>query len=183
MKAVRYTRYGPPEVLTVEDIERPAPVGNQVLIKVRAASINALEWRAMGSNPLLMRMIGGNLKRPKNPRVGTDVAGVVEAVGAEVSRFKPGDAVFGCATGAFAEYVLAREANLAIKPDRATFEQAAAVPVAGLTALQGLRMEGGIKPGEKVLIQGASGGVGVFAVQLAKYSGGDVTAVVSTRNL
>ena len=183
MKAVVYTEYGPPDVLKIEDLEKPTPQDKQVLIKVHAGSINAGDWRGMRANPFLVRLMGGGLLRPKNPRFGSDVAGRVEAVGENVKQFRPGDEVFGCAKGAFAEYVLAREAYLALKPANSSFEKAAAVPVAALTALQGLRDAGGIRPGQKVLIQGASGGVGTFAVQLAKSFGAEVTAVCSTRNL
>jgi NADPH:quinone reductase-like Zn-dependent oxidoreductase len=182
MKAVLYTQYGP-DALKIEEIEKPIPQDQQVLIKVHASSINAADYRVMQGGPILVRLIGGGLLRPKNPRTGSDVAGRVEAVGENVTQFRPGDEVFGCAKGAFAEYVLAREAYLALKPVNCSFEQAAAVPVAGLTALQGLRDTGGIRPGQKVLIQGASGGVGMFAVQLAKSFGAEVTAVCSPRNL
>ncbi|OGO77467.1 MAG: alcohol dehydrogenase [Chloroflexi bacterium RIFOXYD12_FULL_57_15] len=183
MKAAIYTEYGPPHVLRIEEVEKPSPNENQVLIKVHAASINAKEYRMRNGKPFLVRaMIGGFLK-PKDSRIGTDVAGRVEAVGENVKRFQPGDEVFGCCHGAFAEYVCARESALALKPANATFAQAAAVPLAALTALQGIRYAGGIQPGQKVLIQGASGGVGTFAVQLAKFSGAQVTAVCSTRNL
>ena len=182
MKAILYTKYGPPDVLKIDEVEKPTPKDKQVLIKVHAASINAADWRGM-RYPILDRLIGGGLLKPKNTRVGSDVAGRVEAVGENVTQFRPGDEVFGCAKGAFAEYVLAREAYLALKPANSSFEKAAAVPVAALTALQGIRYAGGIRPGQKVLIQGASGGVGTFAVQLAKSFGAEVTAVCSTRNL
>jgi len=183
MKAVVYTEYGPPDVLQIEEVERPNPKENQVLVKVHAASVNAGDYRVRGGKPFLLRPMIGGLLKPKNPRVGSDVAGRVEAVGENVKQFRPGDEVFGCARDAFAEYVLAREAYLALKPANRSFEEAAAVPVAALTALQGLRDTGGIRPGQKVLIQGASGGVGTFAVQLAKSFGAEVTAVCSTRNL
>ena len=182
MKAILCTEYGPPEVLQLQEVERPTPKENQVLVKVHAASINAGDWREMRANPFVIRLTGGGLRRPKDPRFGTDVAGRVEAVGENVKQFRPGDEVFGCAAGAFAEYALAREAYVAPKPSNTSFDVAAAVPVAGLTALQGLRDSGGIRPGQKVLIQGASGGVGTFAVQLAKSFGAEVTAVCSTRN-
>ncbi len=183
MKAIVYTKYGPPDVLKIEEVEKPTSQDNQVLIKVHAASINAGDYRVMRAKPFLLRPMIGGLLRPKNPRLGSDVAGRVEAVGENVKQFRPGDEVFGCAKGSFAEYVLAREAYLALKPANRSFEEAAAVPVAALTALQGIRYAGGIRPGQKVLIQGASGGVGTFAVQLAKSFGAEVTAVCSTRNL
>jgi NADPH:quinone reductase-like Zn-dependent oxidoreductase len=183
MKAVIYTKYGPPDVLQIEEVEKPVPKDHQVLVKVHAASINAGDWRVMEADPFLVRVMGEGLLRPKNPRLGSDLAGRVEAVGENVTQFQLGDEVFGCAKGAFAEYVLARESFLALKPANKSFEEAAAVPVAGLTALQGLRDTAEIRPGQTVLIQGASGGVGTFAVQLAKSFGAEVTAVCSTRNL
>ena len=183
MKAIVHTEYGPPDVLQLKEVEKPTPKENQVLVKVHAASVNAVEYRTMRANPFLVRLMTGGLLRPKDPRFGTDVAGRVGAVGENVKQFRPGDEVFGCAKGAFAEYVLAQEAYLALKPANISFEKAAAVPVAALTALQGLRDAGGIRPGQEVLIQGASGGVGTFAVQLAKLFGAEVTAVCSTRNL
>jgi NADPH:quinone reductase-like Zn-dependent oxidoreductase len=183
MKAVIYTKYGPPDVLQIEEVEKPVPKDHQVLVKVHAASINAGDWRVMEADPFLVRVMGEGLLRPKNPRLGSDLAGRVEAVGENVTQFQLGDEVFGCAKGAFAEYVLARESFLALKPANKSFEEAAAVPVAGLTALQGLRDAGRIRSEQKVLIQGASGGVGTFAVQLAKSFGAEVTAVCSTRNL
>jgi NADPH:quinone reductase-like Zn-dependent oxidoreductase len=183
MKAVIYTQYGPPHVLQVAEVEKPTPKDKQVLVRVHAASINAGDYRTMKADPFFIRLMGMGFLRPKDTRLGSDVAGRVEAVGENVTQFRPGDEVFGCAHGSFAEYALAREAFLALKPANRSFEEAAAVPVAGLTALQGIRHAGGIKPGQKVLIQGASGGVGTFAVQLAKSFGGEVTAVCSTRNL
>jgi NADPH:quinone reductase-like Zn-dependent oxidoreductase len=183
MKAVIQTKYGVPDVLKLEEVEKPVPKDQQVLIKVHAASINAMDWRGLGGKPIIIRMMGGGFLKPKNPRMGSDVAGRVEAVGENVTQCQPGDAVFGCAKGAFAEYVLAKEANVAPKPASVSFETAAAVPVAALTALQGFRYAGGIQPGQKVLIQGASGGVGTFAVQLAKAFGAEVTAVCSSRNI
>jgi len=182
MKTVVYHKYGSPDVLQMEAVEKPTPKENQVLIKVHAASVNAGDWREMRADPFLIRL-GGGLLRPKDPRLGSDVSGRVEAVGENVKQFRPGDEVFGCAHGSFAEYALAREAYLTLKPANRSFEEAAAVPVAALTALQGLRDAGGISPGQKVLIQGASGGVGTFAVQLAKSFGAEVTAVCSPRNL
>jgi NADPH:quinone reductase-like Zn-dependent oxidoreductase len=183
MKAIVYHNYGSPDALRCEEVEKPAAGDNQVLIKVHAASLNAYDWHLLSADIFLVRLMGGGLLKPKDPRLGIDVAGRVEAVGENIKQFRPGDEVFGGAKGAFAEYVLAREANLALKPANISFEKAAAVPVAALTALQGLRDAGGIRPGQKVLIQGASGGVGTFAVQLAKSFGAEVTAVCSTRNL
>ncbi len=183
MKAIIRTKYGPPGVLQLKEVEKPTAKENQVLVRVRAASVNAADWRVMRVSPFLVRLMGGGFLKPKNPRLGSDVAGRVETVGENVKQFRSGDAVFGDATGAFAEYVLTREANLALKPVEISFEEAAAVPVAALTALQGIRYAGGIRPSQKVLIQGASGGVGTFAVQLAKSFGAEVTAVCSTRNL
>jgi len=183
MKAILWTKYGPRDVLQLKEVEKPTPKENQVLIKVHAASVNAADWRGMNAGPFLVRLIGKGLLRPKDPRFGTDAAGRVEAVGENVTQFRSGDEVFGCARGAFAEYALAKEANLTLKPTNISFEEAAAVPVAALTALQGLRAAGGVRSGQEVLIQGASGGVGTFAVQLAKSFGAEVTAVCSTRNL
>ena len=183
MKAVVYHQYGSPDVLQVAEIEKPTPNGNQILLKVHAVSVNAADYRPLSGKPFLIRLMMGGIFKPKDPRIGIDVAGRVEAVGANVKRFRPGDEVFGCANGAFAEYVLAKEKNLALKPANISFEEAAAVPVAALTALQGFRYVGGVRPEQKVLIQGASGGVGIFAVQMAKMYGAEVTAVCSTRNL
>jgi NADPH:quinone reductase-like Zn-dependent oxidoreductase len=183
MKAILQTNYGSPDVLKLEDVEKPAPKGNQVLVKVHAASINAGDYRIMRANPFFIRLMGEGFLRPKDTRFGSDVAGRVEAVGEDVKQFQPGDEVFGCAKGAFAEYVLARESNLALKPANRSFAEAAAVPIGALTALQGLRDTGGIRAGQRVLIQGASGAVGTFAVQLAKLFGAEVTAVCSPRNL
>jgi NADPH:quinone reductase-like Zn-dependent oxidoreductase len=183
MKAILYTQYGPPDVLQLKEIEKPTPKENQVLVKVHAASVNALDWRRFTMPPILARLMEGGLLKPKNPKLGADVAGTVEAVGSNVTEFKPGDEVFGVAPGAFAEYACNGASKFALKPANVSFEAAAAVPVAALTALQGIRYAGGIRPGQKVLIQGASGGVGTFAVQLAKSFGAEVTAVCRTRNL
>jgi NADPH:quinone reductase-like Zn-dependent oxidoreductase len=183
MQAVIYDKYGPPEVLQIADLPIPDPQQEQVLVKIHAASINAADYRIRKADPFLVRLMGQGFLKPKNPLSGIDAAGRVEAVGENVRQFKPGDEVFGCVSGAFAEYALARETYLALKPANRSFEEAAAVPTAALTALQGIRYAGGIQPGQKVLIQGASGGVGTFAVQLAKSSGAEVTAVCSTRNL
>jgi NADPH:quinone reductase-like Zn-dependent oxidoreductase len=179
MKAIVYRKNGPPEVLALEEIERPAPGAREVLIKVHAAAVNPLDCHLLKGGPALMKLLmgGGKLKRP-----GVDVAGLVEAVGQGVTQFKPGDAVFGCGKGAFAEYAIAAESALATKPDIVTFEDAAAAPIAALTALQGLRDKGKLQAGQNVLINGASGGVGTFAVQFARNFGAHVTAVCSARN-
>ncbi|MGE5209306.1 MAG: NAD(P)-dependent alcohol dehydrogenase [Alphaproteobacteria bacterium] len=181
MKAIRYCEYGSPDVVKLKEVEKPVPNDNQVLIKVRAASLNALD-AYMIRDSWLGRLMSG-LRKPKDTRLGRDVAGVVEAVGKNVTQFKPGDEVFGTCLGALAEYACAFERSLVVKPPEVTFEQAASVPLAGLTALQGLRDQGKIQPGQKVLINGATGGVGTFAVQIAKSLGADVTAVCSTRNV
>lgn len=181
MKAIVYTEYGTAEVLRLAEIDRPVPQDHQVLVKVRAAAANPLDWHYMRGTPYIGRIEMG-LRAPQSPRLGVDMAGEVLAVGKAVTKFKPGDAVFGVAGGAFAEYVRAAEHRIALKPASLSFEDAAAVPVAAITALQGLRDKGQIKPGQKVLINGASGGVGTFAVQLAKHFGAEVTAVCSGRN-
>lgn len=183
MRAIRYETFGPPEALQLKEVAQPVPKDHQVLVKVHAASINALEWRRFAGPSFVTRLITGGWLKPKDTAIGTDVAGRVEAIGENVTRFKPGDEVFGCGHGSFAEFVLAREANLILKPANRSFAEAAAVPVAALTAIQAIRCAGGIHPGQQVLIQGASGGVGMYAVQLAKASGAEVTAVCSTRNL
>jgi NADPH:quinone reductase-like Zn-dependent oxidoreductase len=184
MKAVVYTDYGSPDVLQIRDIKKPVPNDNQILIKVRAASINPLDWHFIEGTPYIMRAMGVGLRKPKDPRLGVDLAGEVEAVGKNVTQFKPGDEVFGARDGAFAEYVCARaDRAVVLKPANITFEQAASVPIAAITALQGLRDKGKIQPEQKVLINGASGGVGTFAVQIAKSYGAEVTGVCSTRNL
>jgi NADPH:quinone reductase-like Zn-dependent oxidoreductase len=180
MKAIRYCEYGSPDVLKLEDVEKPVPNDDQVLIKVRAASLNALD-AYMIRDAWLNRLIFG-LRKPRDTRLGRDVAGVVEAVGKNVTQFKPGDEVFGISRGALAEYACTFERALVMKPPNVSFEQAASLPLAGLTALQGLR-EGKIQPGQKVLVNGATGGVGTFAVQIAKSLGAEVTAVCSTRNV
>jgi NADPH:quinone reductase-like Zn-dependent oxidoreductase len=183
MKAVVYYEYGPPHVLRLQEIPKLLPQDHQVLIKVRAAAANPLDWHYMRGTPYIVRVAESGLRKPKDPRLGVDVAGLVEAVGKNVTRFKPGDAVFGAGGGSFAEYVLASEKNVVPKPAHLSFEQAAAVPIAALTALQGLRDKGRLQPGQKVLINGASGGVGTFAVQIAKSFGAEVTGVCSTRNV
>jgi NADPH:quinone reductase-like Zn-dependent oxidoreductase len=183
MKAIRYCEYGSPDVVKFDEVEKPIADDNQVLIKVRAASLNALD-AYMIRDAWLNRLIFG-LRKPRDTRLGRDVAGVVEAVGknpAAAGQFKPGDEVFGICRGALAEYACALERALVMKPANVTFEQAASIPLAGLTALQGLR-KGNIQAGQKVMINGATGGVGTFAVQIAKSFGADVTAVCSTRNV
>ncbi len=182
MKAAVYTRYGPPDVVQIAEVEKPVPKDDEVLIKVRAASVNPLDWHLMRGMPYLVRIPVG-LRKPKDKRLGVDVAGQVEAVGRNVAQFNPGDEVFGVCRGALAEYACASEAALAMKPRNVTFEQAASAPIAAFTALQGLRDKGHIQPGQKVLINGAAGGVGTFAVQIAKSFGADVTGVCSTRNV
>jgi len=182
MKAAIYTHYGPPEVVQITDVEKPVPKDDEVLIKIRAASVNPLDWRLMRGEPRLMRLFFG-LRKPRSGRPGIDVAGEVEAVGSKVTHFKPGDKVFGACRGALAEYACTAELRIAMKPDAVTFEQAASVNVAGLTALQGLRNHGKVQPGSKVLINGAAGGVGTFAVQIAKSFGAEVIGVCSTRNV
>ena len=181
MKAMVYYRHGSPDVLKCEEIEKPTPADDEVLIRVRAASVNPLDWRLMRGGPRIIRVLL-TLLTPKIKRPGVDVAGEVEAAGKNVTQFKPGDAVFGVCKGAFAEYACTPESKLVIKPAGLTFEQAASIPVAALTALQGLRDKGQMKPGHEVLINGAAGGVGTFAVQIAKWFGADVTGVCSTRN-
>lgn len=175
--------YGAPDVLTVEQVAKPTPNDDQLLVKVHAAALNPVDWHTMRGSPYIMRLSSG-LGSPKDARVGVDFAGTVEAVGKNVTRFKPGDAVFGGVAGAVAEYVVVRETRaVALKPANVSFEQAGSVGVAAATALQGLRDEAGIKPGQKVLINGASGGVGTFAVQIAKSMGAEVTGVCSTPNV
>jgi NADPH:quinone reductase-like Zn-dependent oxidoreductase len=181
MKAIVYRNYGSPDVLKYEEIEKPSPGDDEVLVKVRAASVNPLDWRVMRGRPYFMRIMTG-LRKPKDTRLGVDVAGQVEAVGRNVTQFKPGEEVFGACSGAFAEYACASASALVTKPNNVTFEQAAAVNVGASTALQGLRDAGQIQPGQKVLINGAAGGVGTFAVQIAKSFGAEVTGVCSTRN-
>jgi NADPH:quinone reductase-like Zn-dependent oxidoreductase len=182
MKAAVCTRYGPPDVVQIKDVEKPVPKDDEVLIKVRAASLNPADWHMKRGKPYIMRLMTG-LRKPKDTRLGFDVAGQVEAVGRNVTQFKPGDEVFGSCRGAFAEYSCASESALVKKPHNVTFEQAAAVPLAAYTALQGLRDKGKLQPGQKVLINGAAGGVGTFTVQIAKWFGADVTGVCSTRNV
>jgi NADPH:quinone reductase-like Zn-dependent oxidoreductase len=183
MKAIVYCDYGVAN-LKLQDIEKPSPADDQVLVKVRAASVNPYDWHFIEGTPKIMRMMGVGLRKPKDTRLGVDFAGTVESVGKNVTQFKPGDEVFGGKTGAFAEYVCPRaDRAVAPKPANLTFEQAASVNIAGITALQALRDKGKVQPGQKVLINGASGGVGTFAVQIAKSFGADVTGVCSTRNV
>src|SRR5437773_1877627 len=181
MKAAVYDRYGPPDVVQIADVDKPVPADNEVLIKVRAASLNPVDGHLM-RGPLPLRLMTG-LGKPRSGRLGVDVAGQVEAVGRNVTQFKPGNEVFGACRAALAEFACAPASRLVMKPNKVTFEQAASVPVAGLTALQGLRDKGKIQPGQRVLTNGASGGVGTFAVQIAKSFGADVTGVCSTRNV
>ncbi|HXL38115.1 MAG TPA: NAD(P)-dependent alcohol dehydrogenase [Ktedonobacteraceae bacterium] len=183
MKAIVYHIYGSPDVLELKEVEKPTPQDDEVLIRINAASVNAADWHLMRGKPFLVRLMGFGLLKPKHKILGTDIAGRVEAVGRNVKQFQPGDEVFGSIRGGFAEYVCAREDSLVLKPANISFEEAAAVPIAAVTALQGLRDKGRIQPGQKVLINGASGGVGTFAVQIAKSFGTEVTAVCSTRNV
>jgi NADPH:quinone reductase-like Zn-dependent oxidoreductase len=183
MRAITYTEYGPPEILQFTEVAKPTPKDDEVLIKIRAASVNPLDSHFMRGEPFFVRFMIGGLLKPKDTRLGRDVAGQVEAVGKDVTQFKPGDEVFGACRRAFAEHVCATEDQLALKPANLSFENAAAVPVAAITALQGLRDKGRIRKGHKVLVDGASGGVGTFAVQIAKSFGAEVTAVCSTGNV
>jgi NADPH:quinone reductase-like Zn-dependent oxidoreductase len=183
MHAIVYRCYGSPDVLALEELPKPTPEDDEVLVKVRAAAVNPLDWHYMRGSPYIMRLSSG-IGAPESPRMGVDFAGTVEAVGKNVTRFKPGDDVFGGRDGAFGEYVVVRESRaITLKPANVTFEQAAAVPIAGITALQALRDKGHVQPGYKVLVNGASGGVGTFAVQIAKSYGAEVTGVCSTRNV
>jgi NADPH:quinone reductase-like Zn-dependent oxidoreductase len=183
MKAIVYCDYGVAN-LKLADIEKPTPNDDQILVRVRAASINPYDWHFIEGTPYVMRAMIGGLRKPKDIRLGVDFAGTVETVGKNVTQYKPGDEVFGGSTGAFAQYLCRRAVgSVALKPAGLTFEQAAAINIAGITALQAVRDKGKIQPGQKVLINGASGGVGTFAVQLAKSFGADVTGVCSTRNI
>ena len=183
MKAAVRDRFGSPDVIEIRDIEKPTPADDEVLVRVRAASLNIADWYELTGTPYVGRVQMG-LRAPKEHRLGTDYAGVVEEVGKDVTSFQPGDEVFGARTGAFAQYVQAKEdRGIVLKPSNASFDEAAAVPVAALTALQGLRDKGDLHSGQKVLITGASGGVGTYAIQIAKALGGQVTAVCSTRNV
>lgn len=182
MKAIVYTAYGSPDVLQLKEVEKPVPGAGDVLIEVHAASANPLDWHLMRADPLFVRL-GSGLRRPKDPRLGADVAGRVAAVGQNVTQFQPGDEVFGSGLGSFAEYVSIPAHRLAFLPTGASFEEAAAIPVAAVTALQGLRDKGQLRPGQQVLIHGASGGVGTFAVQIARALGAEVSGVCSTQNM
>ena len=184
MKAILHYRYGPPsQALELRDVEVPTPKENEVLVKVRASSVNPADWYLTRGKPLLVRLAGAGFFRPRSSLAGADVAGTVTAVGNAVHGFHPGDEVFGMASGSFAEFVTAAEDSIVPKPVSLSFEEAAGVPLAGLTALQALRNQGQVHPGQKVLIQGASGGVGSFAIQLAKAFGAEVTAVCSTAKI
>ncbi|MGJ3239400.1 MAG: NAD(P)-dependent alcohol dehydrogenase [Anaerolineae bacterium] len=186
MKAIIYEEYGLPEVLTYKEVATPTPAADEVLVKVHATSINISDWYSMLGKPFLVRLAFG-LRKPNYPFIGGDVAGVVEGVGDAVTQFKVGDAVFGDLSagkrGSFAEYVAVPETALVLKPDNISFEQAAAIPLAGVTALQGIRAVGNLQAGQSVLINGASGGVGTLILQLAKRTHADITAVCSTRNI
>jgi NADPH:quinone reductase-like Zn-dependent oxidoreductase len=182
MKAIVFHRYGSPDVLALEERELPTPKDDQVLVRVHAASVNPVDWHRMRGQPYFMRASEG-LTKPKNTGLGADLAGRVESVGSSVTHVQPGDEVFGMSVRTLAEYVAVSHEGVVPKPANLTFEQAAAVPVAALTALQGLRDKGGIQPGQKVLVNGAAGGVGTFAVQIAKSFGAEVTGVCSTRNV
>jgi NADPH:quinone reductase-like Zn-dependent oxidoreductase len=182
MKAAFHEKYGPPDVVELREVDKPAIEDHQVLVRVHASSVNPAEWYTV-NGPWFVRLFGTGIRRPKDPRVGSDLAGRVEAVGSDVKEFQPGDEVFGTSGAAWAEYAAAREVRLVPKPANVSFEEAAAVPIAALTALQALRDHGRLQPGQRVLINGASGGVGTYAVQIAKALGADVTAVCSTRNV
>jgi len=182
VKAILHRTYGPPERLELGQIDRPTPGEGRVLVRVKAASVNPYDWHVMRGRPYLIHLFSG-LLRPKDPLLGADVAGIVEAVGDGVTSFKPGDEVFGGGQGAFGEYATADQNRLAPKPEHVSFEQAAAVPIAGVTALQGIRDHGRVEPGQRVLVNGASGGVGTFAVQIAKALGAEVTGVCSSGNV
>jgi len=183
MRAIVHRRYGPPDVLRIEEVDRPAPTDGEVLVRVVAASVNPADWHAIRGRPYLVRLVGYGLRSPTHRVPGTDVAGTVEVVGSDGCGLKVGDPVFGWAQGSYAEFAIARADRLALKPRELSFEQAAAVPTAGVTALQGLRDCGRLQAGQDLLVIGASGGVGTFAVQIAKALGARVTGVCSTGNL
>jgi NADPH:quinone reductase-like Zn-dependent oxidoreductase len=182
MKAIVYQQYGPPEVLSLKEIDKPVPAQGEVLVRVRAASVNPYDWHFLRGTPSFIRLLTG-IRKPKSPRLGSDGAGVVEAVGSGVTRLKPGDEVFGSCKGSFAEYACAKEKDLALKPAGVSFEQAASLPIAAVTALQGLRDCAKLEAEQTILINGAAGGVGTYAVQLARSMGAQVTGVGSTRNV
>jgi NADPH:quinone reductase-like Zn-dependent oxidoreductase len=182
MQAIVYHRYGPPDVLQLAEIEVPTPAENQVLIRVRNASVNPYDWHFLLGTPSVFRLFVGIL-RPKSPRLGADLSGEVESVGSKVTRFRPGDYVFGTGQGAFAQYACVPQDQLALKPASISFEQAASLPIASLTAMQGLRDSARLQPSQYLLVNGAAGGVGTFAVQIAKQMGAHVTGVCSTRNV
>lgn len=183
MKAITQYEYGGPDALQFEDIAKPIPQADEVLIEVRAASLNIADWHMMTGTPYLVRLMGGGFRRPKNTTIGSDVAGVVAAIGSDVTGFQPGDEVMGEIDGSFAEYAVAKERWLTHKPVNADFQQAAGIPLAALTALQGLRDHGKLQAGRKVLVNGASGSVGTFTVQIARALGAEVTAVCSSQNV
>ena len=186
MKAIVYEKYGPPDVLQLKEVAKPTPKDNEVLVKVLAASVNYSDWVYVRGKPIVARLMGSGLLKPKNMLLGADIAGQVEVVGRNVKQFQPGDEIYAdlsvCGWGGFTEYIAVPEHAIALKPVNLTFEKAAAVPQAAIVALQGLRDEGQIQPGKKVLINGASGGIGTFAVQIAKFFGAEVTGVCSSRN-
>jgi len=184
MKAIVYERYGPPDVLQLKEVEKPAPKDDEVLVKVHAASINYIDWQVLSGESFFLRLTTGGILKPKHKILGDDLAGRIEAIGVNVKRFQLGDDVFGISNfDAFAEYACVPENALVLKPASMTFEEAAAIPYAAITAYQGLRNHGKIQSGQKVLINGASGGVGTFAVQIAKSFGAEVTGVCSTRKM
>lgn len=184
VKAIVYTKYGSPDVLQLEEVEKPAPLDDEVLVKIHAVSVNAKDWHLMRGKPFLARFMIGGFRKPKNPILGSDIAGRIEVVGKNITQFQPGDEIFGCVgQGGFAEYVCVRERALLLKPGNVSFEAVAALPIAAVTALQALRDKGQVRSGQTVLINGASGGVGTFAVQIAKSYGTEVTGVCSTRNM
>jgi NADPH:quinone reductase-like Zn-dependent oxidoreductase len=182
MRAIVYHRYGSPDFVEYVETAQPTPLTGEVLIRVSAASVNPYDWHFLRGMPIFIRVFTG-VRRPKSARLGADAAGVIAATGPGVTRFKPGDVVFGTCKGAFAEFACARETNLAVKPEALSYEEAASLPIAGITALQGLRDCGRVQPGQRVLINGAAGGVGTFAVQIGKWMGAHITGVCSTRNL
>ncbi|MFN8488923.1 MAG: NAD(P)-dependent alcohol dehydrogenase [Caldilineaceae bacterium] len=187
MKAIIATKYGPPDTLQLQEVAKPTPKPDEVLVKIQAAAVNMYDWHLLTADIFLVRLMGQGLRKPKKPIPGIDIAGRIEAVGSNAKQFQPGDEVYGDISpgehGGFAEYVAVPEKVVALKPANLSFEEAAALPMAAVTALQGLRDQGHIQAGQKVLINGASGGVGTFAVQLAKAFGAEVTAVCSTRNV